>query len=212
MAMYPVSVEDRIRFRQLMADIERQLETPGGSLLDPARVIDALEAILVAGSGEIAVFSDELSGVITLDPERRFDPKTFLGAGWEFCAFRDIRTVPLREIYLRDVRLRSVFFSGEQTVLGDEVLRRLVQLRDVLLGADLFQHFLDHPEAFPESWKRQRGGKPTTIAFFGSPLRSAVGNRCVLCLSYERGGLQWRYSWLSSELDTNTYVVTLSSR
>lgn len=89
--------------------------------------------------------------------------------------------------------------KGNKRTVGHELRQELESGEQVLLNSNVLDYLYDHPELFPEHWKKDENGDTHYIFFWGSIFRDpANGSLFARCLSWSGGGLDRDYSWLDS--------------
>jgi hypothetical protein len=100
-----------------------------------------------------------------------------------------------------DGKLVSLFLSekqkGDSTFVGTELRQELENGDQVLLNSNVLDYLFDHPELFPEHWKKDDNGDTRCIYFWSSVFRSSSrGGLCVRYLCWRGGKLDRGYDWL----------------
>ena len=100
-----------------------------------------------------------------------------------------------------DGKLVSLFLSekqkGKSTIVGNELRQELENGRQALLNSNVLDYIFDHPELFPEHWKKDENGDIRYIYFWGSVFRDpSDGRLCVCCLCWLVGELRRYCNWL----------------
>ncbi len=86
---------------------------------------------------------------------------------------------------------------GDKRVQGHELRKELEDGTQVLLNSNVLDYLFDHPELFPEHWKKNEQGETLYIFFWGNIFRSpSHGNLYVRCLCWRGGGLRRGCGWL----------------
>ena len=86
---------------------------------------------------------------------------------------------------------------GNKTVVGHELRKELESGERVLLNSNVLDYLYDHPELFPEHWKKDGSRETRYIHFWGSVFRDPSGvSLCVRYLYWGVGGLYRYYGWL----------------
>lgn len=105
-------------------------------------------------------------------------------------------------IDLSQLKLQSGLIGKESVVGGEEFVRRSRAGSDIPLDACAWQAFRENPHAFPESFKSKTNGS-TYVYFPATVIRGPRGNRYVLYLCWEDGGLRWDHNLLGSKWFAN---------
>jgi hypothetical protein len=86
---------------------------------------------------------------------------------------------------------------GDKRVVGHELRKELEGGEQVLLNSNVLDYIYDHPELFPEHWKKDENGEIRYIFFWGSVFRiPSNGFLFVRFLCWLGGELRRRYGWL----------------
>jgi len=86
---------------------------------------------------------------------------------------------------------------GDKRIVGHELREELESGEQVLLNSNVLDYLYDHPELFPEHWKKDENDETRYIFFWGSIFRlPSFGNLFVRGLYWSDGGLDRRYGWL----------------
>jgi hypothetical protein len=150
------------------------------------------------------------SRIITIDRTSAFDPVAFLGVGWSIVE-QDERSLKLTEVDLTKVSFKTMLKDGEETVVGEEKLKRLIASGGIRLDAKVLETLWENQHLIPESWKQSTNGNTTYIFFDGTILRHSSGRRYVLSLCWGGGLWDWRYDWLDRKWGANDPSVVLAS-
>lgn len=184
MAGYPVDGDQYRGIDRKMSEIKRQLCLPGGSSLDPERVVRALQKI-VEGN-----FDGLQAGVPRLID---CDTAPWCPYGWRVEEHR-----PGGQLEFDPAKVAFHLDDGQKngrTIVGNELRKHLAEMP--VMNANVLDHLLANPQLIPDSWKMDADGYPRDIYFWGTVYRSGVSLLCVRCLC--RGGGQWR--WNHTRLD-----------
>ena len=127
--------------------------------------------------------------VIKIDRSQPFNPAELIGAGWAI-AEQDELSLALSEVNLDNVHLVTTLKDGENSVQGEEKLRRLKATGEIRLDAKVFQTLWENKELIPKSWKGKR------VYFDGTILRDPYGRRFVLYLCWYGDKWSWGCRWL----------------
>ena len=173
------------------------------------------------GSGKQPQQPNGIEGRVNIgDPKsilaKPFDPAEFLGKGWQTWKGPvngnghsgeediDLRTLTLSEIEIAKFLFETGLREGEETIPGEEKLRRLKEEKPgfIRFGGNVFLGlWLDYQVNKENSVLDglYRNLKINFIDFFGQILRRPNGTREALCLM-RLGGGKWRWdcSWLEN--------------
>lgn len=133
--------------------------------------------------------------LVTIDRTSAFDPVAFIGNGWSIVE-EDKRSLKLTEVDLTKVSFKTTLKGRENTVVGNEKLKRLIASGDIRLDAKVLQTLWENQHLIPEAWKQPTNGNTTYVFFDGTVLQHSGGNRYVLCLCWDDGEWRWDYGWL----------------
>ena len=132
---------------------------------------------------------------LRLDRSQPFDPRKFIGRGWEIVE-EDERSLALTEIDFSAVRFVSGHAEGEDLITGEAKLERLKALPDVRLDAAIGVALLREPGQATLRFIHEH----FTISWFelaGTVLRGPGGRRPFLYLCrVGDGSWDWAYYWL----------------
>ena len=104
-----------------------------------------------------------------------------------------------------DGKLVSLFLSekqleGKKVVVGHELRQELEDGTQVLLNSNVLDYIYDHPELFPEHWKKDENGDIRYIYFWGSIFRNpSRGYLYVRYLYWNDGELYRDCDWLDGD-------------
>lgn len=102
--------------------------------------------------------------------------------------------------------------TGDKRVVGHELRKELEDGKQVLLNSNVLDYLYDHPELFPEHWKKDGNGETRYIFFWGSIFRGpSGGDLCVRCLCWGDGRLDRSCSGLGSGWDRQDPSASLAS-
>lgn len=143
-------------------------------------------------------------GALIIDRTKPFDPKTFIGSGWDIVE-EDETALKLTEIDFSKVRFESGLKKGESVITGEEKLKRLKRLgirHDAKVGETLYEEqgqatlgFLY--DTYGITW----------MELAGTVLRNSYGDRYFLYL-YRNVDGSW--SWDCYWLDVHRYAGNVS--
>ena len=161
--------------------------------------------------------------ILTIDRSKPFDPLEFLGRGWtiwrgpadgnglEGDEEQNARSLAITKIDLSKIQLVTTLRAGENTVKGEENLRRLREANHTCLDAGIFQTFWNQQELIPQLLKELTNGGITYVFFKGTTLRTPHGSRCVLGFYFRGGGWDWVFRWLGHDWSVYDPSVVLAS-
>ena len=130
-----------------------------------------------------------------------FDSVKFIGSDWKVIAEdHDACNDGLAEVDFNKVDFAICLKEGETSITGEEKLKRLKALKQILYGATTFMGLWNDYHARKENSVLEtlyRTKGITYLDFFGDVLLDPNGNRFVLCLCRnDDGQWHWRYDWL----------------
>ena len=124
---------------------------------------------------------------------KKFDPHLFIGEGWS-TAEQDERANELSEIDMSTIGLVTCLETDEQSLTGDERVRRLKKTPHIRLGGRAFLALWENQRFIPENWQ-----EPFFFVFFdGLILLHHNGQRYSLYLSRSDNGWGWYTGWLGN--------------
>jgi hypothetical protein len=89
---------------------------------------------------------------------------------------------------------------GDKRIIGHELRKGLESGEQVLLNSNVLDYLYDHPELFPEHWKKDESGETRYIFFWGSIFRDpSDGFLYVRCLYWDDGRRYRYYRWLGHD-------------
>ena len=151
--------------------------------------------------------------IIRINPDLRFNPTEFIGAGWTVWKGPadgdglkgeedlDKRSLALTEIDLATAIFESGLKKGESSINGEEKLKRLQASANTQFGGNVFlalwQDYQQNKENSCLEWL-WRNRKISWMSFFGLVLRDPNGDRGVLCLYRVDDEWYWSYAWLGN--------------
>ena len=101
---------------------------------------------------------------------------------------------------------------GSKAIVGHELLVELEGGKQVLLNSNVLGYLCDHPELFPEHWKKDANGETRYIFFWGSIFRNpSGGNLYVRCLCWSGGRLYRSRNWLGNDWGRRCPSASLAS-
>lgn len=102
--------------------------------------------------------------------------------------------------------------TSDKVVKGHELRKELEDGELVLLNSNVLDYLYDHPELFPEHWKKDENGETRYVFFWGSIFRYPSGGHLfVRCLSWRDGGLSRACRWLGSGWDRQEPSASVAS-
>ena len=159
---------------------------------------------------ELTLFLKNGGRVITIDRTNPFDPVPFIGPGSSILE-QDNRSLLLTEVDLTKIKLQTTLEADENSVQGEENLKRLIKVDTIRLDAKVFQTFWENPSLIPENFKQLTNGETTYVFFPGTVLRHSRGHRYVLYLYWNDGEWRWGYHWLAEEWHADSPSAVLES-
>jgi hypothetical protein len=101
---------------------------------------------------------------------------------------------------------------GDKRIVGHELRKELESGEHVLLNSNVLDYLYDHPELFPEHWKKDENGEVRYIFFWGSIFRDLSGSHLfVRCLCWRGGELGRDYVRLDRCWDRRDPSVSLEN-
>ena len=102
--------------------------------------------------------------------------------------------------------------KGDNEVVGNELRQELEGGEQVLLNSNVLDCIYDHPELFPEHWKRDENGDTRYIFFWGSIFRSpTIGYLRTWCLYWYGDVLKRQHDWLGNDLSRHAPSASVAS-
>jgi len=102
--------------------------------------------------------------------------------------------------------------KGDKQIVGHELRQELEGGKQVLLNSNVLDYLYDHPELFPEHWKKDENGDTRYIFFWGSIFRGpARGYLFVRYLSWDDGVLVRYYFCLDNDWDRQAPSASVAS-
>lgn len=86
-------------------------------------------------------------------------------------------------------------------VPGHVLMRELQDYPGLLLNAVALELMFEKHDLIPDEWKRDKGGRPQYITFWGTEYKADSGGSFVRCLSWERDHWSMSYRWLGLNWD-----------
>lgn len=139
------------------------------------KLVEHLTVFLNKGRGG----SIDESKMIPINRTIPFDPVTFIGKGSSI-VWQDERSLRLSKVDPTKIAFQTTLRSGENSIQGEENLKRLIASGAVLLDAKVFQTLWEDKTLIPKSYKQLNNGKITFIFFPGTILQNSNGYRLVL--------------------------------
>lgn len=144
--------------------------------------------------------------IIKIDRSSPFDVRKFFGE--EYVIWReDHRSVKKKMIDLTKVFFVSTLMSDEESISGEEKLKRLIEQGYIRLDAKILQTFFENQEMIPSLWRPKEGSR-RYVFFDGTILENenegGLFTPYLTCLGNE----PWEYSfnWVG-----NMHTVELPS-
>lgn len=101
---------------------------------------------------------------------------------------------------------------GDKQIFGHELRKELEDGEQVRLNSNVLDYLYDHPELFPEHWKKDEKGEIRYIFFWGSIFRDpSDGSLFVRYLYWRGGGLFRRCYWLDDGWDRQLPSASVAS-
>ncbi len=155
---------------------------------------------------------------------KAFSPAEFLGKGWavwkgpvdgnglEGDEDRDAREDELSVIDWEKVLLETHLQEGENSIRGEEKLKRALASGNIQLGGRAFLSLWDDYQANRENsmLEKLRRKGVTRIYFFGLRLRDPSGGRFVLFLYFYGSEWYWYFNWLRDHWDAHNPSASLA--
>ena len=146
---------------------------------------------------------------LIVDRTTPFDPVKFIGAGWEIVE-EDKNTLKLTTVDFSDVRFESGLKEGEQTIDGEEKLKRLKRL-GIRLDAKCGQTLYEEKGQATLRWLYDTY-RITWFELSGTVLRYSDGYRYFLYLRRgDDGSWGWAYLWLDNDRSRDLVSPLLAS-
>lgn len=87
--------------------------------------------------------------------------------------------------------------KGDNRIVGHELRQEIEDGKRTLLNSNVLDYIYDHPELFPEHWKKDENGEIHYIFFWGSIFRSPSGGSLyVRYLCWDDDSLSRDFDWL----------------
>jgi hypothetical protein len=115
------------------------------------------------------------------------------------------------DLYLGGKKI-SLFLSKKQQPGGSVDgydLRKELEKRDGNLSAKVLDYLVDHPEFWPESWKKDKYGKTIRVFFWNDIFRSLDGDPCVRYGIWSDGKVLSHHHWLEHDWTSNDPTASL---
>jgi hypothetical protein len=104
--------------------------------------------------------------LLSIDRSIPFDPVAFIGEGWSIME-EDEHSLLLTEIDPTKVGLEMMLKDGEEMVVGEEKLKRLIASGNIRLDAKVLQTLWENKYLIPENWKQSTTSSTLKELFFG---------------------------------------------
>lgn len=126
--------------------------------------------------------------------------KPFIPNDWEIESHRKagvLRLVRIGGDLFVDGKKIRLYLSKKQKVgdVGGQDLWKELKNKSTL-SACMLDHFCEHPDLIPDSWKTDEQGRTLYIYFWGTIYNRSDGYRYVRYLYWQNGKWSWDYSWL----------------
>jgi hypothetical protein len=96
--------------------------------------------------------------------------------------------------------------------VGHELRKELENGEQVLLNSNVLDYLYDHPELFPEQWKKDENGNTRFIYFWGTIFRDpSDGDLYVRSVCWYGGELRQGFNWLDRDWDDRYWSASLAS-
>lgn len=142
-----------------------------------------------------------------------FDPAAFVGKTWKIVDTEmDARAALLPEVDFAKVGGETCLRPEDNnTITGEEKLRRLREGSDILLGPNVFLALWREKDHQTLEWL-YREKKASYFEFYGELLEDRGGNIFVLCIfREEHGNWRWGYLWIGRERTARHLALTIAS-
>lgn len=116
-------------------------------------------------------------------------------------------------VYLDGKKL-GLFRSSKQFAhsIGGHDLRKELEARGNNLSAKVLDHFVAHPELWPEEWKKDENGNTLYVFFWDDIFRNPADGFLYVRYGYWHDGkVVSRYDWLGNYWDSDDPSATLAS-
>jgi hypothetical protein len=134
------------------------------------------------------------------------DARPFVPEGWEVRPEDQLPNAAKGQL-VWDVSKMQLHLDDAQknggVIEGDKLCKKLAELGDALLNANVLDWLLAHPEEIPESWR----GKE--VFFWGTIYRRSSGYLCVRYLYWGGSRWYWSYFWLDSRWNGSNPAAVL---
>lgn len=101
---------------------------------------------------------------------------------------------------------------GDKRIIGHELRKELESGESVLLNSNILDYIIDHPELFPEHWKKDENGETRYIFFWGTIFRNpSFDSLYVRGLCWSGGCLFQDYDWLDDGWNRQDPSAVLAS-
>lgn len=116
------------------------------------------------------------------------------------------------DLYL-DGKKINIFLSKKQKggSIGGHDLRKELEKRGDNVSAKVLDYLVDHPELWPESWKKDKGGNTNYVFFWDDIFRDSGGNLYVRFGCWDEGKVVSDCHWLDRGWDNNNPAASLAS-
>ncbi|MFH1178535.1 MAG: hypothetical protein V1711_02320 [bacterium] len=117
------------------------------------------------------------------------------------------------DLYLDGVKV-DLFLSENQkagsTIIGHN-LRKELEARGGNISAKVLDHLVEHPELWPESWKKDTQGNTIYVFFWDDIFRDSLSSLCVRFGCWDGGRVVSGYDWLGCVWDGYSPAAFLAS-
>jgi len=162
---------------------------------------------------------------LPINRSKPFNPAEFIGQGWSIWRGpadggglegeeeQDARSLAIIEVDLNKVILDAALNAGENSITGEERLRRLKERNAVRMDAAIFQALWNNKHMIPERLKEKTNGNTTYVFVDGTTLRGPGGDRYSLYFCWDAGlrGWFWDFYWQGYDRDVDNPSALLAS-
>lgn len=118
------------------------------------------------------------------------------------------------DLYLDGKKL-ELFLSEKQQgskVIGGHDLRKELEARGGNISAKVLDHLVDHPQMWPDSWKKDAQGRTVYIYFWDDIFHNPANGSLYVRYGYwDEGKVVSDYSWLGNDWGVNDPSASLAS-
>ncbi|PCI30344.1 hypothetical protein COB55_00045 [Candidatus Wolfebacteria bacterium] len=101
--------------------------------------------------------------------------------------------------------------TGDSVVVGNELRKELEGGKKVLLNSNVLDYIYDHPELYPEHWKKDENGYTRYNIFFWGSIFRKKGDLCACYLYWDDGALNRNEHWLKNDWRRKDSSASVSS-